>query len=136
MDPDEEIVGAWRSAQQAFENAALSADQSEPELVATTVEPQLGTTQSLLAGMRAADEVARGSVGLGRPMIVAATLTEATVRSCLKDAEIVISKRSGRAVPGLEGRVADELVISVMERRKGEWMLADQSVREAACEAS
>lgn len=131
-----EIIAAWRSAQQAFENAALSADPSAPELAATTVEPQLGTSQSLLDGLRVADEVARGSVDVGQPVIVAATTTEATVRSCLKDAEIVISDRTGRPATGVEGQIAHELVMSLMERTERGWMLADQMVREAACTAS
>ena len=130
---DPEVIGAWRTAERAFENAALSADTSEPELIATTVEPQLGTSESLLNGMREADEFARGPVDLGFPTVVASTSTEATIRSCLIDGEIVISRRTGLPVAGVEGRVANELVISVMERPDGEWVLADQSVREIAC---
>ena len=83
--------------------------------------------------MREADEFARGPVDLGFPTVVASTSTEATIRSCLIDGEIVISRRTGLPVAGVEGRVANELVISVMERPDGEWVLADQSVREIAC---
>lgn len=128
-----EIVAAWRSAEQAFEDAALVPDPAEPALEATTVDPQLSFTQALLGGMQASREVARGPVDLGEPRVVASTANEATVRSCLHDAEVVVSKTTGQPVSGIEGRVADELVVSLMVKTEGEWMLSDQTVREDEC---
>jgi hypothetical protein len=127
------ILMAWRSAQLAFQSAALTADPGEPALTATTVDPQLSFTQALLAGMIASGEESRGPVDLGQPTVVAATSDEATVRSCLHDAEIVVSRASGRPVPGIEGRAADELVVSLMVRTEGVWKLSDQTVRESSC---
>jgi RNase P/RNase MRP subunit p29 len=83
--------------------------------------------------MRASGEVARGPVDLGDPRIVASTSNEATVRSCLHDAEVVVSRATGQPVPGIEGRVADELVVSLMVETEGEWKLSDQTVREDEC---
>ncbi|MGB7050683.1 MAG: hypothetical protein WBG41_03860 [Acidimicrobiales bacterium] len=128
-----EIVAAWRSAEQAFEDAALVPNPAEPALEATTVDPQLSFTQALLGGMQASREVARGPVDLGEPRVVASTANEATVRSCLHDAEVVVSKTTGQPVSGIEGRVADELVVSLMVKTEGEWMLSDQTVREDEC---
>ena len=128
-----EIVAAWRSAQQAFEDGALVPDPTEPELSATTVNPQLSFTQALLAGMQASGDVASGPVDLGEPRVVASTANEATVRSCLHDAEVVVSRTTGQPVPGIEGRVDDELVVSLMVRTGGEWKLSDQTVREDEC---
>lgn len=128
-----EIVAAWRSAQQAFGESALVPDPAEPELSATTVNPQLSFSQALLGGMQASGEVARGRIDLGEPSVVASTSNEATVRSCLRDAEVVVSRATGQPVPGIEGRVADELVVSLMVKTAGEWQLSDQTVREDQC---
>jgi hypothetical protein len=127
------ILAAWRSAQQAFEDAALLPDPAEPALSATTVNPQLSFTEALLGGIRASGDVARGPVDLGVPRVVASTSNEATVRSCLHDAEIVVSRTTGQPVPGIDGRVANELVVSLMVKTESEWMLSDQTVREDEC---
>jgi hypothetical protein len=133
-DPgQQEIVTGWRSAQEAFGSAVIAQDPTEPALAATTVEPQLSLTQALLDGMRAAGEGARGSYDLGQPRVVASTSNEATVRSCLHDAVIVFSGKTGKPVPGVEGEVANELVVSLMVETGGEWKLSDQTVREDQC---
>jgi hypothetical protein len=128
-----EIIAAWRSAQQAFEESALLPDPAEPALSATTVNPQLSFTEALLRGIQESGGVARGPVDLGYPTVVASTSSEATVRSCLHDGEIVVSRTTGQPVPGIDGRVADELVVSLMVKTEGEWMLSDQTVREDEC---
>ncbi len=133
--PSEEsdVLSAWRAAEQAFESAALSADASAPGLGATTTEPQLSYSEDLLAAMSESGEAATGPVDLGHPTVVASTTSEATVRSCLHDAEVVVVLSTGRPVPGIAGQIADELVISLMTQADGEWKLADQSVRPGAC---
>lgn len=128
-----EVLSAWRAAELAFESAARTADSAEPALAATTGDPQLSFTENLLSQMRGSGEAARGPVDLGQPTLVSATATEATVRACLHDAEIVYVLATGRPVPGIAGQVADELVVSLMARTAGVWKLVDQSVRVDAC---
>lgn len=128
-----EILAAWRSALEAFEAGALVPDPAEPALAATTVNPQLSFSEALLSGLQASGDVARGRIDLGDPKVVASTSNEVTVRSCLHDAEIVVSRTSDQPVAGIEGRVADELVVSLMVRTEGDWKLSDQTVREDEC---
>lgn len=127
-----QILSAWRSAEQAFESAAQTADPTAPALLATTIDPQLSFTESLLASMRTSGETAHGPVDLGQPHVVASTGEEATVRSCLHDAEVVVGP-GGDPVPGIAGQVATELVISLVVDTGGEWKLSDQSVRVVSC---
>ena len=131
--PNADILTAWRSAEQAFDSAALTADPTEPALPATTVDPQLSFTKELLGAMQASGQLARGAVSYGQPVVVAETSSEATVRSCLHDAEIVFDRATGLPVPGIEGEVADELVVSLMLRTDGGWKLSDQTVRANVC---
>lgn len=127
------VVSAWIAAQQAFDDAARSADASQPELAATTVDPQLTWTQSLLTRMRQAGEVALGPVRYGDPRVVDDRAGLATIEACDYDAEIVVSAASEAPVPGDPGRVDFERITSTMELTATGWKLADQTVEVARC---
>ncbi len=129
------VIGAWRASQRAFESATASADPTAPGLEATTMPPEQSVMQQAIAEMQAAGERGRGPVDLGQPSIVATTPTEATVRACIHDAEVVVDDSTDKPVPGILGRVADELVVSLMMLQNGVWKLADESVRTDACVA-
>jgi hypothetical protein len=128
-----QVVAAWLSAEQAFDTAALTSDPAQPDLVATTVAPQLGWSQSLLQRMQAEGLVARGPVDLGDPQVTSLSADRATVRACLHDAEVVVVAASGRPVPGVLGQVDDELVASTMESTPTGWKLSTQTVRVGQC---
>lgn len=132
----DQIVAAWLSAEQAFDTAALTSDPSEPDLVATTVDPQLAWTRSLLARMRAAGQIARGRIHYGPPSVKLVGPGEATVQSCADDAEIVISASTGSPAPGVPGQVDFELFDSTMELSGGEWRLVTQRVGVGQCDRS
>ena len=131
-----QIVSAWFSAQQAFETAALTADPFEPDLAVTTMDPQLTSTRSLLARMRAAGQIARGGVRYGRPVVKLIGPDEAIVQSCAHDAEIVVSASTGAPAPGVPGQVDFELFDSTMELSDGEWRLVTQQVGVGQCDRS
>lgn len=132
----DQIVAAWLSAEQAFATAALTSDPSEPDLAATTVDPQLTWTRSLLARMRAAGQIARGRIHYGPPSVKLVGPGEATVQSCADDAEIVISASTGSPAPGVPGQVDFELFDSTMELSGGEWRLVTQRVGVGQCDRS
>jgi hypothetical protein len=131
-----QIVAAWLSAEQAFETAALTSDPFEPDLAATTVDPQLTWTRSLLARMGAAGQIATGRVRFGPPTVTLIGSDQATVRSCAHDAEIVVSASTGVPAPGVPGQVDFELFDSTMELSGGEWRLVTQRVGVGQCDRS
>ncbi len=135
-DVSDQIVAAWLSAEQAFDTAALTSDPSEPDLAATTVDPQLTWTRSLLARMRAAGQIARGQIQYGPPSVALVGRDEATVQSCADDAEIVVSAITGSPAPGVPGQVDFELFDSTMELSGGEWRLVTQRVGVGQCDRS
>ena len=129
----DQVVAAWIAAQQAFDSAALSADPSTPGLAATTVPPQIDASRSLLEQMSEADEHAEGVVRFGTPHVVSMQATLAEVRSCVHDAEIVVSVTSGVPVAGVLGEVDYELFESTMESTPDGWKLMTQTVGAGAC---
>jgi len=130
------IVSAWIAAQQAFEEAARSANPDEPELAATTIPPLLPWSESLLRRMRSAGQVGRGPVQLGRPQVVAQQDGEARVQSCVHDEEIVISAATGVPAPGDPGQVDFLWITSTMQLTSSGWKLATQTVEVGQCHAS
>jgi hypothetical protein len=132
----DQIVAAWLSAEQAFDTAALTSDPSEPDLAATTVDPQLTWTRSLLARMRAAGQIARGRIHYGPPSVQLIGSGEAIVQSCADDAEIVVSASTGSPAPGVPGQVDFELFDSTMELSGGAWRLVTQRVGVGQCDRS
>ena len=129
-----QVVSAWFSAEQAFMTAALTSDPNEPDLAITTVSPQLNWSQALLRQMHAAGEVARGAVEYGSPQVLNLEAREATVQSCVHDAEIVVVAASGRPVSGELGRVDFELITSTMESTISGWKLLTQQVSVDQCD--
>lgn len=136
QDPSGQIISAWLAAEQAFESAARAPDPSEPDLTATTIAPQLESTELLLARMQAAHEIARGPVSFGTPAVVAGSIRQATVRVCARDAEIVVSSRTKAPIAGIDGEVEDERFSSIMEQTDSGWKLASQTVGVGACDPS
>ena len=127
------VASAWIAAQQAFDSAALSADPSAPGLAATTVPPQIDASRSLLEQMREAGELAAGVVRFGTPQVGSIRATLASVRSCVHDAEIVVSATSGVPVAGVLGEVDYELIESTMESTPSGWKLMTQTVGAGRC---
>ena len=127
---------AWIAAQQAFEEAARSANPDEPELAATTIPPLLPWSESLLRKMRSAGQVGRGPVQLGRPQVVVQQDAEARVQSCVHDEEIVISAATGVPAPGDPGHVDFLWITSTMQLTASGWKLATQTVEVGQCHAS
>jgi hypothetical protein len=127
------VVSAWLSAEQSFDSAALTSDPDAPDLAATTIDPQLSSTRSLLSGMRAAGQIARGPVHFGAPTVTVLKDGRATVRACVFDQEIVESATSGRPAPGIPGQVDFELFTSTMALTSSGWKLLGQRVGVAQC---
>ncbi len=129
-----QILSAWLAAEQAFDTAALTADPSEPDMAATTVPPQLTWARSFLGELRAEDEIAQGTVDYGVPRVVSLGEQQARVRSCVHDAEIVVSASSGQPVPGDLGQVDFELITSTMALADSGWKLSSQQVVDGRCD--
>lgn len=134
--PEGPVISAWIAAELAFENAARTADATAPELAATTVAPQLPSSELLLTLIRLAGEVATGPVAFGDPQVVTLGPDLATVRACVHDSEVVVSAATGRPVPGMLGQVDFELFSSTMELTASGWKLADQTVGVGQCSGS
>ncbi len=127
------VVTAWLAAQRAFGTAAAHADPWSADLAATTVFPALGQIRGLLIQMYLSGELAKGPVSFGHPRVTPTSATTATVVSCLDDAEVVVSKATGRPVPGPEGVAEVELVNSSMKEINGSWKLWQESVTVGSC---
>lgn len=128
-----QVLSAWLAAQAAFDTAALTSDADQPDLAATTVDPQLNWSQALLERMKELGQIARGPVNYGKPEVVRISTQSATVTSCVYDAEIVVSVGSGRPVPGIPGQVDHELFQSVMRSTTTGWKLSTQRVGVDRC---
>jgi hypothetical protein len=133
-DVPQQVVTAWFSAELAFETAALSSDPDQPDLMATTVSPQIQWTRALLGRMRATGEISRGSMHFFTPHVDVLSSRLATVTACGHDAEVVVSAQTGRPVPGVAGQVDFEYFVSVMELTDSGWKLASQAIRVGPCE--
>ena len=59
-----QVVSGWLAAESAFANAARTSDPDAPELAATTIDPQLTWSRSLLGRMGASGQIAKGPVQL------------------------------------------------------------------------
>ncbi len=128
-----QILSAWLAAEEAFDTAALTADPDQPDLDATTVPPQLTWSQGVLQRMRGLGQIARGAVNYGKPEVVRVSAANATVTSCVYDAEVVVSVVSGRPVPGIPGQVDHELFESTMRSTTTGWKLSTQTVGVDRC---
>ena len=129
-----QVVSGWFAAESAFANAAHTSDPNAPELEATTIDPQLTWSRSLVERMEVAGQIARGPVNYGRPHVIACHGDLATVRTCAWDAEIVISAGSGQAAPGIPGQVDFELFTSTMKQTEGGWKLFSQVIGVGQCD--
>ncbi len=127
------IVSAWIAAEQAFDDAARSADPDQPELAATTIDPQLTWSQEVLTQMRQGGQVAVGLNRFGHPRVLSNRGGLATVEACAHDAEIVVQVATGIPVPGEPGQVDDDHFVSTMQLTATGWKLADQSVEANQC---
>ncbi len=129
-----QVLSGWFAAEAAFADAARTPNPNAPELAATTIDPQLSWSQSLLERMDASGEVARGPIDYGTPRVIALRGNQATVRACARDAEIVVFAESGRVVPGILGQVDYELFASTMEQTRGGWKLLTQAIGVGQCD--
>ena len=131
-----QILSAWLAAERAFHDAALTSNPDEPALKATMMSPQLDGARSALARLRAAGDVAKGETGYGSPRLVSSISDKGTVVSCIDEAEVEVSDRTGQPVPGVLGEADFELVTSTMRLTSNGWKLASQTVEEGKCSAS
>jgi len=131
---DRQVLSAWLASEQAFHDAALTANPDAPELAATTVQPQLGGREKALAGMRASGEIARGPTDYGSPRVTRLSARQAVIRACIHDSEIVVSASTGQPVPGSLGEIESALLTSEMELTEGGWKLLTQTVAQQECE--
>ena len=129
-----QVISGWLAAESAFADAARTSDPDAPELAATTIDPQLTWSRSLLGRMEASGQIAEGPVHYGTPRVIAFHGDQATVRTCARDAEIVVFAASGRAAPGILGQVDYELFTSTMRQTEGGWKLLTQVVGVGECD--
>jgi hypothetical protein len=133
---DAQILSAWLAAERAFADAALTSNSSAPDLTATMVSPQLEGVESALTTLKAANEVARGSMTYGSPRITQDGSTSASIVSCIHDKEIEVHVTTGQPVTGILGKTDFELVHSSMTLTNGGWKLASQTVEVGKCTGS
>jgi hypothetical protein len=129
-----QVISGWLAAESAFTNAARTPDPDAPELGATTIDPQLTWSRSLLGRMAASGQTAEGPVRYGTPRVIALHGDQAIVRTCARDAEIVVFVASGRPAPGILGQVDYELFTSTMQQIEGGWKLLTQVVGVGQCD--
>jgi hypothetical protein len=133
---DAQVISAWLAAEKAFDLAAITSNPNEPSLTATMVDPELSGARSSLKQLRAAGDVAQGSVSYGVPQVRRLNLPNASVVSCIHDQEIEVSMQSRQPVPGVLGQADDELVVSTMIHTANGWKLASQTVGTGQCSGS
>ena len=124
------VASAWKAAELAFQNAALTADPDEPDLAATTSDPQLTVTRNLLAGWQASGDVATGQTRFGPVNVSVLGTGKASVVSCIYDAEIIVSRKTGQPLPGMLGEKLYARIESTMVLTSSGWKLATQTVNE------
>jgi hypothetical protein len=130
------IATAWRAAQKAFHDAALTSDANSPELTAAMIPPQLDRARTNLASLAAAGYRAKGPTFYGDPRVRNEHPDRAEVVSCVHGEEIEVNTKTGRPVSGELGKADYQLVSSVMRKTAAGWRLADQTVTVGACSHS
>ena len=129
----DQVLSGWLAAESAFANAARTPDPNAPELAATTIDPQLAWSRSLLERMVAAGQIAEGPVQYGTPRVISLHGGLATVQTCAWDQEIVVYGASGRVAPGIPGQVDFELLTSTMQQSDAGWKMLTQEVGIGQC---
>ena len=130
------VASAWAAAEEAFRTAARTANPDEPALAATTIPPQLKSTQAYLQRLRETGDIARGPTTVGTPHVVNVSATEAIVHACNYEAEVVITAATGKPVPGEPGRPDFVAFTSTMVLTDTGWKLAAQSTKAGPCDPS
>jgi hypothetical protein len=139
-----EIIKAWRAAENAFYRAEAQVNgASSPSLAATMVDPELSLVRRNLQSNAAHELIGHGTWNLGTPSVVALQPNEpdpssATVKSCIDDSAILVSRSTGEPVPGIGGMPDWEGETSIMVLSQGTWKLSSQSavvntLRTVAC---
>ena len=109
-------------------------ERVRPELAATAIDPQLAWSRGLLERMAASDQIATGQDNFGTPHVIALHGDLATVRTCARDAEIVVFAKSGKPAPGIPGQVDFDLFTSTMKQTAAGWKLLTQAVGTGQCD--
>ena len=130
----DQVLSGWLAAESAFADAARTANAYAPELTATTVDPQLAWSRALLERMAASNQIATGQDNDGTPRVIALHGDRATVRTCARDAEIVVFATSGKPAPGVLGQVEFDLLTSTMVQTAAGWKLLTQAVGSGQCD--
>jgi hypothetical protein len=128
-----QIVAAWTAAEGAFETASRTADPVEPAILATTVFPELAKMQSFLESLHTIGYIGTGPVDHGKSVVLDVKANVATVRTCIWDAEVIVSATTGQHALGVLGTKDFELITSTMTRTTDGWKLSDQAVGVGQC---
>ncbi|HEX7442805.1 MAG TPA: hypothetical protein VF320_02900 [Acidimicrobiales bacterium] len=105
-------------------------------MAATTIPPQLKSTQAYLQRLRETGDIARGPTTVGTPHVVNVSATESIVHACNYEAEVVVTAATGKPVPGEPGRPDFVAFTSTMVLTDTGWKLAAQSTKAGPCDPS
>jgi len=133
------VLTGWRAAQQAFVAAEEDPQGAfSPALAATLVDPELTQVRRQLAGDEHAGDIGRGSVELGRPVVLITGASTATVTSCIYSALQLFVASTGQPVPPATPPEHDLVRSSMVESATesgGIWKESSAEVEEGKCGA-
>ena len=132
----QQVTSAWKQAQSAFDNAALTSNPEYPALAETFTDPQLTRIRQFLEQQAADGDSAEGTSSSGSTTVTLEGPDLAKVQSCVNDQEIEIVSATGQPVPGVLGEPDFELVASLMRLTQDGWKLSDQTVVVGGCTGS
>ena len=125
------VLSAYRAGWAAFEHALMTANPSDPALVATMVGPQLQSVKANLFADKRAGMVGRGTTTL-HPKIIALSATTATVVDCAYSTAELLYATTGKPVPPVTPPENDG-VRSILVLSGSTWKVYKQIVTEGTC---
>jgi hypothetical protein len=133
---DAAIVNGWKSALNAYDNAARQGHWDSHALAASFNSPLLQSVENNLHRIDEAGDIAIGNTRVLRVAVIHADQYVAMVSGCVQDNEIVVSKFTKEPVPGILGRADEETFEAVLRKHFSVWKVASQSVAEGTCAAN
>lgn len=132
--PQQAVIAGWVAAENAATQASLAVNPDDPALQATMVDPQLSHIRALLTVEKYKHDTARGTVGLGHPVVVSYSPTQAVVHSCVDD-NLIVYLSNGQPEPTSLGQhTYNDETVTMVPGSAGTWMAQSGSVKnESSC---
>ena len=137
-DPQAVVLARWLAAEKAIVAATYDpAGPAQGALIDYFVDPELSMLRTYYAAMARDGLTATGDIDHGHPQVKSMTATEAVVVSCKTNRLVLISKATGKPVPGKAGDptpVLNGVTSTMVLTPGGAWKESTTQVKDGTCD--